>query len=933
MVGMALAFGCNLNVTVRREMLVSREPPRSPGQLNVQFCMLRITQQSSPAAAKDYYTAAGADYYSEGQELVGRWGGEGARLLGLEGTVEQREFNLLCDNLQPHTGERLTLRTKDDRTVGYDFTFSVPKSVSLLYAMTEDEAVLDAFRQAMHDTMHDMETEMKVRVRKNGRNAERVTGNLTYAEFIHHTSRPVDGVPDPQLHAHCFVFNATYDREEQEWKAGQFRDLKRDAPYFQAGFRVRLANRLQDLGYAIERKRDDFELAGIDASTIRKFSRRSNKIEQEAKKRGIDDPKEKHDLGEKTRERKDKSLTWEELTREWDNRLTPEERQAISVVHDCRGSNLPRERRDTAAVEFAVRHLFERETVVPERKLLTEALKHGLGAVTVDGVLDAYAGKPLFVEEREGRRLVTTLQVLEEEGRIATFARNGRGTCNPLGDPDRPIRRDWLNAGQRRAVKHILNSVDRVILVRGAAGTGKTTLMQETVEGIEEGGHKVVVLAPSASASRGVLREEGFKDANTVARFLLDKEMQQQAAGQVIWVDEASLLSNKDMAALFEVAGRVNSRVILMGDRRQHGSVASGSPLKLLEEEAGVPSFAVTDIVRQKDDEYKKAVQMLSEGKTDEGFEALDRLGWVQEVPDAERYLRLAEAYLAASAEHKRDGSLKSALVVSPTHAEGDRITTVIRRELAAQGKLKEDREFTAWVPLHLTEAERGEAGSYLPGDMLQFHQNAKGYKTGQRVRMGKGPLPLDQAARFQAYRATQLQLAAGERLRITANGKTADGRHRLNNGTLFTVKGFTPDGNIVVDNGWVIGRDFGHVAYGYVVTSHAAQGKTVDKVLIGQSEQSLPASNRAQLYVSVSRGKEQAMIFTDDKQALRDAVRRDHERLTASEVFRPKQQSGQEWPKQLMERTRQFYEDLDRAAAQAGQGRTTVQKEYTHER
>ena len=67
------------------------------------------------------------------------------------------------------------------------------------------------------------------------------------------------------------------------------------------------------------------------------------------------------------------------------------------------------------------------------------------------------------------------------------FARDGRGTRRPLGDPDRPIQRDWLNAGQRRAVKHILSSRDRVILVRGAAGTGKTTLMQEAVEGDRAG--------------------------------------------------------------------------------------------------------------------------------------------------------------------------------------------------------------------------------------------------------------------------------------------------------------------------------------------------------------------------------------------------------------------------------------------------------------
>ena len=175
----------------------------------LEFCMLRITQQSSPDAAKQYY--ASADYYAEGQEIVGRWGGEGARLLGLEGPVSKREFNALCENRNPRTGEQLTPRTKDDRTVGYDFTWSVPKSVSLLYAMTEDEAVLAAFRESVHETMRDIEAEMKARVRKDGRNEERVTGNLAYGEFVHFTSRPVDGVPDPQLHAHCFVFNATYD--------------------------------------------------------------------------------------------------------------------------------------------------------------------------------------------------------------------------------------------------------------------------------------------------------------------------------------------------------------------------------------------------------------------------------------------------------------------------------------------------------------------------------------------------------------------------------------------------------------------------------------------------------------------------------------------------------------------------------------------------
>src|SRR5205085_10989680 len=188
--------------------------------------MLRITQQASAKDAKRYY--ASADYYSEGQGVVGAWGGLGAQQLGLDGVVDRESFDRLCNNLDPRNGKQLTARTRSDRTVGYDFTFSVPKSVSLLYAMSGDKEILEAFRSAVDETMHDIEAEMKTRVRKGGKDEDRITGNMAWAEFLHTTSRPVEGVADPHLHAHCFAFNVTRDEQEQRFKAGQFRDLKRD---------------------------------------------------------------------------------------------------------------------------------------------------------------------------------------------------------------------------------------------------------------------------------------------------------------------------------------------------------------------------------------------------------------------------------------------------------------------------------------------------------------------------------------------------------------------------------------------------------------------------------------------------------------------------------------------------------------------------------
>ena len=693
------------------------------------------------------------------------------------------------------------------------------------------------------------------------------------------------GLPDPQLHAHVFVFNSTWDQEEQRWKAGQFRGLKADAPYFQAGFRARLANKMQDIGFAVECRRDDFEISGVPAGVIQKFSRRTEEIERVAAERGITDPRRKAELGAETREKKNEQLSWTQLRREWERRLTGEERDALAGVHERESARDRGASDEKTAVDFALEHSFAREAVVGERKLLTEALKRGIGGVTVEGVKRELGRRSLIRGELDGRRVASTPEVLDEERNVVDFARKGRGRFRPLGDPDRPLSRDWLNPGQKHAVRHVAGSRDRVTLIRGAAGTGKTKLMQEAVERMEEAGKRVTVLAPSVGASFDVLRNEGFTEANTVARFLRDAEMQESAAGQVVWVDEAGMLGTQDMGRLFDIAGRIDARIVLSGDRRQHRGVARGEPLKLLEERAGLPVAEVTGIMRQTGS-YRSAVAQLAAGRTVEGFDELDRLGWIREVPDADRYRQLAEAYLAATRRKDRKGKQTTALVVSPTHAEAGRITGTIRESLHADGVLKDERSMETWVPLHLTEAQKGDAANYVPGDMLQFHQNAPGHKIGSRLIVAEGQEPPVQFAdRFEVYHPQALPLAKGDRLRVTAGGKTKDGKHRLSNGSLYTVEGFTPQGDLIVNRDWVIAKNFGHVAHGYTVTSHASQGKTLDQVFLAQSSLSFPASSRRQFYVSVSRGRQQAVVFTDDKQELRKAIARADEPPSATDL------------------------------------------------
>jgi len=845
--------------------------------------MIRVTQQKSASGAKQYYTKA--DYLSEGQEIVGSWGGKGAARLGLAGTVDKSSFERLCDNLDPSTGEPLTVRTRTERRVGYDFTFSVPKSVSLLYALSNDQDILEAFRGAVDETMREIETEMKTRVRMGGRDEDRVTGNMAWAEFIHTTSRPVDGIPDPGLHAHVFAFNTTWDEKEHRWKAGQFGEIKGDMPYFQAAFRARLANRLQDLGFGVERKRDAFEIAGIPADVLGRFSRRTALIEKVAAERGITDPKRKDELGAETREKKVSALSWESLRKEWNARLTSRERSVLAAVHRRENVAARPEHGEAMAVDYAIEHSFVREAVVPERKLLTEALKRGLGAVTVEDVKRELRDRPLIRKDVDGRKMATTKEMLGLESRLVDFARQGRGRSRPLGDPNRRCSREWFNDGQKAAVAHVLGSRDRVMIIRGVAGTGKTTLEQEIGEALAEAGKPVVALAQSADASRGVLRQEaGFANADTVARFLKDEEMQESARGGVVLVDEASQLGTRDMLRVFDVAKAVGARVLLVGDRKQNRSVTAGEPLKLLEESAGLKVVEVTEILRQQGD-YKKAAQALSEGRTEDGFDELDKLGWIRQASDADRNKQLANAYLAAVAEKKPDGRSKSALVVSMTHAEANKITDAIRAGLKAKGKLGKERIVKGWVPTHLTDAQKADATEYEPGDLLQFHQNAPGYNKGSRLIMGEGVDPPTKLAnRFEVYRPAQFALAVGDRIRVTAGGTTKDGK-RLNNGSLLTVQGFTKRGDIIVGDGKVIDRDFGHLAYGYAVTSHASQGVTVDKVFIGVSSESFPATYQRTVYVAATRGREQALIFTDDRIAMLKAASRPDNPMSATEL------------------------------------------------
>ncbi|HEY3863973.1 MAG TPA: MobF family relaxase [Verrucomicrobiae bacterium] len=909
--------------------------------------MLRVVASVSAGQAKQYYTQglSREDYYSEGQEVIGQWQGLGAERLGLSGRVDQRSFDALADNLKPGSDQSLTPRTKENRRVGYDFNFHCPKSVSVVYEHNRDERIFGAFKMSVTETMRELETDMKTRVRVRGENSDRNTGNLVWAEFHHFTARPVKGVPDPHLHAHCFAFNATWDNVEQRWKAGEFGDLKRDAPYYEAAFHGRFAKRLAEIGYDIVRTEKGREIAGVPQTVLDKFSLRTKQIEALAAERGITSAKEKDMLAALSRENKRHGITREQLRDVWNGRLTVDEKTALASVKADSQNISTNGVTAKQAMDYAIAHRYERASVATDKELLREALHYGVGSLDVGEVQRQLARDEFIQQESNGRHWFTTKEILGEEKKLIDFVREGKGVCQPLNGRGYRIQDEKLlrpeGREQREAVEHMLSSPDRVIAVRGGAGTGKTTMLKEAVAGIEVGGHKVFAFAPSAEASRGVLHEAGFENATTVAALLHSPKMQEDVRNGVLLVDEAGLLSSPQLKQVVELAQRQNCRVLLSGATAQHTAVERGDALRLLESHAGLRAAELKHIRRQLHPAYRAAVADLRQGLVENGFAKLNSLGAIKETSAASRYQQLAADYIQSVKDRK------TALVVSPTHAEGERVTTEIRKELKGLKKLGPDeRPLPQLNNLRWTEAQRADASQYQSGMVIQFHQNAPGFRRSEKVTVTdreqnqltvqradgtKELLKLGQdgscrASVFNVYSAGVLPVAPGEWIRITQNGYSREG-HRLNNGELRRVKGFDKAGDVVLDNGWVVPKDYGNLAHGYCVTSHGSQGKSVQRLLVAESEESLPAASREQFYVSASRGVEDIRIYTDDKNALMAAVLQSQQRPSATDLVK------RTWPEHLNAKARRISQRRKQDALKQTKTRAKQEEVLTKEK
>jgi conjugative relaxase-like TrwC/TraI family protein len=883
--------------------------------------MLAPKAQYSLKDAKRYFKEhlGVGDYYVEGQTVSGQWFGKGAGDLGLRGVTTTEQFERLCENKNPQTGQKLTLRqnatrieTGNDgvghetanRRVFYDFTFSPPKSVSIAALVGNDTRIVTAHEQAVAAALNHLQTFAATRVRKNGECADRNTGNIVAAVFRHDTSRALD----PHLHSHCVVFNATFDSVEQKWKALQNHEMMVAQKFIDNVYYHELARELVRFGYQIENKsRGDFEIRGIAPELIDKFSKRHKQIDDATRELLKREPDKasgniaaiRENIAHKERPQKIRDMGLDKLQRLWDGQMTAAEKasvQNLKVNPPCI-ANIPGLAEKSVA--WAEEHLFERRSVVNESDIWRHALEHARGQNVTVAEIQSATKQRGYVCDANQLGKITTPELLEREKQIVRMAGNGINRFEPLVYPYR-VSNPKLDEEQRDAVERIMSSRNFVTLFRGGAGTGKSFTLHEVQHGLEQSCYMVQVLAPQRQQVID-LEKEDFHNVKTVASFLASRSMPQ---GSVVIVDEAGQIGGKQMHKLLSLVKENGGRLILSGDTRQHGAVEASDALRAIEKHSGIEPVELTNIRRQNPAlaksfaerrrivEYRQAVAEARDGYLTKSFERLDKLKAIEQCTFANQHEKLAARYLELVKDNQ------SAVVVSQSwneiHKVNDAVRAALKRENIIDGN---ETVVTALQPMDWTNAQKRNARSYDSETVLVFNRNVKNFKAGETAWLksiedekltveSEGrtvSIPFKQLDKITPCRKKELALSAGDKLQLKANGKSADGR-KLANGELVTVKEIRPDGRIALTDGRNLEKNFRQFVRGYAITSYASQGKSVNYVLFSDSA-AKAATNNQQWYVTISRGKKGIQIFTTDKAELRENIARSGDRPLAIDI------------------------------------------------
>lgn len=244
--------------------------------------MLSVAKVSSSGGAANYYTQED-NYYFLGEKST-EWFGEGAKQLGLEGAVDKSTFKDVLEGYLPDGSDLSFFKNgKNVHRPGYDYTFSAPKSVSLLALIKNDKAVLEAHKSAVKKTMTEIESLASTREMNHGIVE---TKNLVTALFMHDTNRNLE----PHLHTHAIVVNATFDEVNDKFKTLSSDKVGNSQGFVEVTWNHKIAlgklyrsflkEELAAQGYEFEQtgKNGLWEIKGIPSEALKAFSTRREEI-------------------------------------------------------------------------------------------------------------------------------------------------------------------------------------------------------------------------------------------------------------------------------------------------------------------------------------------------------------------------------------------------------------------------------------------------------------------------------------------------------------------------------------------------------------------------------------------------------------------------------------------------------------------------------
>ena len=859
------------------------------------FTMGQKMDASNPEGS--FLESSANDYFEKGSIRKGEWFGTLAadwKIAGQE--VRKEDYISVMNHICPWDGGKpLTAGTgKTNEIAWFPFQCGAQKSVSVMAMLMNDRRLIDAHHECVKMALLELEKFAAHRVRTGADRTSdktRITGKMLAALYDHDTSRALD----PQLHTHCLIANVTVDAngrrmaltESQMMKAVEFAGR-----YYQS----MMARKCMEFGYRIRIKSgrkgvEGFEIDGVEDSVLEKFSRRRTEIEEKiaefCKEHGRQpSTAEIQIMTLETREAKLKEITTPEVRAQQMKMLTGPEIRQLSRIRKKADKSVFQPltgNQKLKLVNEAIDSLYERQSVVPLHEIYAMALKRGMGRLTIQDV-DHVVNRSLIRlsdGENDLSTLYTTLYWRDLETAAVNTIRKGQGKFNPYGCAA-PEDLSRLAADQRAAVEGVLSNRDFAVIIRGAAGAGKTTALRSLDAGLRQSGCDVTYLAPTRGAVN-VLKEDGFTNATTLAAFL--RKPPSMTKQSVIVVDEGSLISNTSGARLIETARKAGARIIINGDEKQHTSVDAGDFMRMLEISGHIQKYELLEIKRQIPEDYRLAIRAMAEGRTAQGLTALHNMGAVIEAK---------ASYLEKAAELYADNVIagKKTMLVTPTHDEIDAMTGLVRQRLIEAGKINPEEKLQrkAFCDFGYTKSDLSAAELYKPGMAVRFNVNAgtkipagavcKVIDSDEKsilISTGKEKLriiPRKIAGKISLGEIRNMQICSGDKLLITANDQSLN----LTNGDMVTVKNVDTD-TVYLSDGRNIPLNFDSFTYGYATTSHKSQGATTSEVILAAASLTDKAA-----YVGSSRGRQSVKIVCPEFKPLLDSVKKNTDRMTIQE-------------------------------------------------